>query len=83
MTNLIAAIVSLLTLIASTVVSILKRDRYQKEAAVQKAELERLHENPGAYLADMFGTRNADGLRSDSDANEELYRNRPTNKTRP
>lgn len=83
MANLIAALVNLLTLIATTVVSVLKRNEYEKEAAVQKAQLERLHENPGKHLADMFGTRNADGLRSDSAANTELHHTRSADPTIP
>ena len=76
MTNLIAAIVNLLTLISTAIINAVNRERVQNETTQRQDEVERLHQNPGQYIADMFGTRNRDGMRSDSEANEALHHSR-------
>lgn len=76
MTNLIAAIVNLLTLISTAIINAVNRERVQNETTQRQDEVERLNENPGQYIADMFGTRGSDGMRSDTEANEALYRSR-------
>lgn len=70
--NLLAAIVNLLTLISTAIVSAVNRGRFADDKKREQDEVARLHENPGRFVADMFGTRGDDSLRSEATANDAL-----------
>ena len=72
MLKLLGAIVNLLTLISVAVVNAVNRKKFEDEARQEKDETARLHENPGRFIADMFGTRGNDGVRSEATANDAL-----------
>lgn len=67
----LAALVNLLTLIAEAILGAVKRGNYEDNTAKAKEDTTRLHENPGRFIADMFGTR-GDSLRSEAQANDKL-----------
>ena len=78
--NALLAIVNLLTVIANAVLNVVRRQRFEDAQEKEKGEVEKLHENPGRYVADMFGARGDDSLRSDAQANKDIYY---TNKADP
>jgi hypothetical protein len=78
MLKLLGAIVNLLTLISVAVVNAVNRKKFEDDARREKDEAARLHENPGRFIADMFGTRHNDSVRSEATANDAL---RDTDKT--
>lgn len=78
--NALLAIVNLLTVIANAILSLIKSNNHNKEKQRLQSESEKLHEDPGKYIADMFGTRNNNSVRSEEQANKDIYY---ANKTSP